>query len=386
MTAETASTEESADQNIRERYPLNGKTNSNSVNVRQEKSKKSRLVVTIKKKGSQVTVKGESLDDDGVLWYEIEYKGKEGFVRNDFITLEEPVTADNNQDKELYGLVVKKLATRSGPSPRAEDTGTYFLKGKRIRVYSRSYDPIENAWWVKCDVPYRGEVRTLWAWYTRFDSKTLPLESIPIENDVQIDSSFNANSTGSEGSGENSFDSGRPSSSNARSDVSPAQPDYDSATDPESLFREPLRLGSEGLAVIALKNLLSDLGYCEESGNDVFDDNTRIAVINFQKENSLEANGVVNWDMWDLLLSSNARPMPESRAIYVDVFDHYEEIPVQRSREVWDHDEVETVYYEDGSFAEITTPVYRTEYYTEIMQQPVYRKELRENVSPGVND
>ena len=64
---------------------------------------------------------------------------------------------------------------------RAEDTGTYSLKGKRIRVYSRAYDPIENAWWVKCDVPYHGEIRILWAWYTRFDSKTLPLESIPIE-------------------------------------------------------------------------------------------------------------------------------------------------------------------------------------------------------------
>ncbi len=77
--------------------------------------------------------------------------------------------------------VTKKLATRSGPSPRAEDTGTYSVKGKWLRVYSRAYDPIENAWWVKCDVPYHGEIRTLWAWYTRFDSKTLPLESIPID-------------------------------------------------------------------------------------------------------------------------------------------------------------------------------------------------------------
>ncbi len=132
------------------------------------------------KKGSSVTVKSESTDDDGAIWYEIEYKGKKGFVRNDYIDLEESI-ANSNSDEELYGLVIKKLATRSGPSPRAEDTGTYSLKGQRIRVYSRAYDPIENAWWVKCDVPYHGEIRTLWAWYTRFDSKTLPLESIPID-------------------------------------------------------------------------------------------------------------------------------------------------------------------------------------------------------------
>lgn len=177
---ETPSILEHVEQGDQEGYPLNGKTNCNSVNVREETSKRSRLVVTIMKKGSSVTVKSESTDDDGAIWYEIEYKGKKGFVRNDYIDLEESI-ANSNSDEELYGLVIKKLATRSGPSPRAEDTGTYSLKGQRIRVYSRAYDPIENAWWVKCDVPYHGEIRTLWAWYTRFDSKTLPLESIPID-------------------------------------------------------------------------------------------------------------------------------------------------------------------------------------------------------------
>lgn len=183
---EIPETQDSVEQSEQERYPMNGKTNTGSVNVREETNKKSKLVVTIQKKGSQVTVKSESVDDEGDIWYEIEYKGKEGFVRNDFIDLEEPAITNSNSNEELYGLVIKKLATRSGPSPRAEDTGTYSLKGKRIRVYSRAYDPIENAWWVKCDVPYHGETRTLWAWYTRFDSKTLPLESIPIEENLEL--------------------------------------------------------------------------------------------------------------------------------------------------------------------------------------------------------
>ena len=310
---ETSAAVESTDQSIRERYPLNGTTNKNSVNVRQEKNKKSRLVVTIKKKGSQVTVKGESADDDDVLWYEVEYKGKEGFVRSDFIDLEEPVTAGTIQDKELYGLVVKKLATRSGPSPRAKDTGTYSLKGKRIRVYTRAYDPIENAWWVKCDVPYRGEIRTLWAWYTRFDSKILPLESIPIENDVPIENSFNTNNTGSGASEDNSFESDRSSGSNAQNNAPSAQPESDAQNNASSA-------------------------------------------------------------------------QSESHAEYVQVLDHYEDVEVERSRQVWDHDEVETVYYEDGSSAEITVPIYRTEYYTVITQRPVYRSELRENASPDGNE
>ena len=162
-------------------YPVSGETANSKVNIREETDKKSKLIATIRKKGILVTVTGDAADHDGVVWYKVEYDGKEGYVRNDFIVLEDTRKSGMNDDGELYGLVIKKLATRSGPSPRAEDTGTYSVKGQRIRVYSRAYDPIENAWWVKCDVPYHGEIRTLWAWYTRFDSKTLPLESIPID-------------------------------------------------------------------------------------------------------------------------------------------------------------------------------------------------------------
>ena len=166
-------------------YPLNGTTASANVNVRAETSKKSKLIATIKKKGTAVTVNDEYTDIDGTIWYQVEYNGKEGCVRNDFIELKTLVKSTATSGEELYGLVIKKLATRSGPSPRAEDTGTYSVKGKKLRVYTRAYDPIENAWWVKCDVPYHGEIRTLWAWYTRFDSKTLPLESIPIDEEYR---------------------------------------------------------------------------------------------------------------------------------------------------------------------------------------------------------
>ncbi len=61
---------------------------------------------------------------------------------------------------------------------------------------------------------------------------------------------------------------------------------------------------------------------------------------------------------------------------YDSVFDHYEDVEVQRSREVFDHTET-TYTHEDmgnGYFQEVAheEPVYRTEYYTETVQEPVY--------------
>ena len=156
-----------------------GVTRSANVKMREKADKKSRLATTVKKKGSVLIVTDETVGEDGQVWYQVEFDGHEGYIRGDFLEVSEIEKA--GEGGELYGLVIKKLATRSGPSPRAEDTGTYSVVGQKLRIYSRAYDPIENAWWVKCDVPYHGKIRTLWAWYTRFDSKTLPLEVIPVE-------------------------------------------------------------------------------------------------------------------------------------------------------------------------------------------------------------
>lgn len=78
---------------------------------------------------------------------------------------------------ELWGLTVKGLATRSGPSTSYKDTGSYHdLNGKWVRVRSRAWDSVNEIWWVEVLI---GD-RWLWTGYWRFDSSTLPLESIPI--------------------------------------------------------------------------------------------------------------------------------------------------------------------------------------------------------------
>ncbi len=61
---------------------------------------------------------------------------------------------------------------------------------------------------------------------------------------------------------------------------------------------------------------------------------------------------------------------------YDQVLDHYENVEVERSRRVIDHYETK-YYYKDngnGSFEEVPyqDPVYKTEYYTETVSQPVY--------------
>ncbi len=86
-------------------------------------------------------------------------------------------------DTPLYGLAIEKLATRTGPGTSYEGGGTYSVKGEYIHVISRAYDKSNGIWWVKCEIPYHGEMRILWTGYKRFDPNSLPLESIPIEGE-----------------------------------------------------------------------------------------------------------------------------------------------------------------------------------------------------------
>ena len=84
---------------------------------------------------------------------------------------------------DLYGLAKQKIATRNGPGTQYDEKGTYNVAGQYLRVFSRAWDSRNGIWWVKCEIPYKGEKRVLWTGYKRFDSDTLPLESIPVEGE-----------------------------------------------------------------------------------------------------------------------------------------------------------------------------------------------------------
>ena len=81
----------------------------------------------------------------------------------------------------VYGYTIDKLATRKGPGTQYEEGGTYFVKNQWIKVLAKAYDRRNKIWWVKCEIPYKNEIRTLWTGYQRFDETTLNLNDLPEE-------------------------------------------------------------------------------------------------------------------------------------------------------------------------------------------------------------
>ena len=93
-----------------------------------------------------------------------------------FLSVSIPARADG-----LYGLAVQKLATRNGPGTTYDEKGTYNVAGQYIKVLSRAWDSRNGIWWVKCEIPYHGEIRVLWTGWKRFDHSTISLDDLPEE-------------------------------------------------------------------------------------------------------------------------------------------------------------------------------------------------------------
>jgi len=111
--------------------------------------------------------------DSAPVWYSAMNSGS--------VITEPPVPAP--ADDDIYGLTIDKLATRKGPGTQYEGGGTYSVKGQYIKVLTRAYDKRNGIWWVKCEIPYRNEIRVLWTGYKRFDASQLPLECIPLDRE-----------------------------------------------------------------------------------------------------------------------------------------------------------------------------------------------------------
>ncbi len=80
---------------------------------------------------------------------------------------------------EIYGLAINKLATRKGPGTQYDGGGTYKVKGQQIKLLARAWDG--SIWWIKCEIPYKKEIRVLWTGYKRFDHSSFNLEDLPEE-------------------------------------------------------------------------------------------------------------------------------------------------------------------------------------------------------------
>ena len=88
---------------------------------------------------------------------------------------------DPTEFQGVYGYTIDKLATRKGPGTQYDGGGTYSVKNEWIKVLAKAWDKRNSIWWVKCEIPYHGEIRVLWTGWKRFDHSTITLEQLPEE-------------------------------------------------------------------------------------------------------------------------------------------------------------------------------------------------------------
>ena len=138
---------------------------------------------------------------------------------------------------------------------------------------------------------------------------------------------------------------------------------------PEKRSRKPLLI----FAVI----LLAIIGiFVWMNGNKTSGD-LRVTGLSWVRNINIEENRMFSESGWQLPGGAEQTDARNEIHHYDQVLDHYENVDVQRSRQVVDHYETYYTYSDNGNgtYTEIPheRPVYTTEYYTETVQQPVYR-------------
>ena len=103
----------------------------------------------------------------------------------------------------------------------------------------------------------------------------------------------------------------------------------------------------------------------------------KVTALQWTRVINIEENRKYSESDWSLPAGAQQTGTRREIHHYDSVLDHYETVEVQRSRSVYDHDEYTMVDNGNGTFREVSHPVYRTEYYTDTEQRPVYRQEPR---------
>ena len=104
----------------------------------------------------------------------------------------------------------------------------------------------------------------------------------------------------------------------------------------------------------------------------------KVTALNWTRVIQIEENKQYSESDWSLPDGAELTATKQELHHYDSVLDHYESREVQRSRQVVDHYETYYTYTDNGngSFTEVAheRPVYTTEYYTETVQEPIYRQ------------
>ena len=100
----------------------------------------------------------------------------------------------------------------------------------------------------------------------------------------------------------------------------------------------------------------------------------KVTGLYWERSVQVEQNRMFSESDWTLPAGAEQTAARNELHHYDSVLDHYETVEVQRSRQVFDHYEYTLVDNGNGTFSEQSHPVYRTEYYTDTEQKPVYRQ------------
>lgn len=149
----------------------------------------------------------------------------------------------------------------------------------------------------------------------------------------------------------------------------------EAAAQQQNLSQAPARQSRKALFII-LAIVLAVAGiFVWMNGNKTGD--YQVTSVSWVRNINVEENRMFSESGWELPQGAEKTSSRKEIHHYDNVLDHYETVPVQRSRQVFDHNEYTTVDNGNGTFSKQAHPVYVTETYTEYEKRPVYRQEPR---------
>ena len=125
--------------------------------------------------GRTMTLSTYTMDDVSRYGFSLDWEGAASILSGSTVTA---APQGGPKADGVMGLTIDKLATRKGPGTQYDGGGTYSVKNQWIKVLAKAWDSRNNIWWVKCEIPYHGEIRVLWTGWKRFDHTTITLDDL----------------------------------------------------------------------------------------------------------------------------------------------------------------------------------------------------------------
>lgn len=128
------------------------------------------------------------------MWVRNCYPGASGDYHlsiSDILFTSSSVTASATVPGGTTGMVDvtlnQRLATRSGPSTKYDELGSYFSAGTQIKAVSKAWDSVNEIWWIQVEFSYKGSNRRAYTGLKRLDMNVdwVP-EEYPVISDAWV--------------------------------------------------------------------------------------------------------------------------------------------------------------------------------------------------------